>query len=161
MDHSSSIPMPTSGLASWHEPVARAAGQIPDSLILLAARVFPAAVFWQSGRTKMDGLAVRDATFFLFENEYALPLIPPDIAAYLAVFAEHLFPMLLVLGLATRLSALALLGMTLVIQVFVYPGAWVTHGLWATCLLLLVAKGAGAVSVDRLVTRHLAGSAPG
>lgn len=137
----------------WHDILARAAGRIPDSLILLAARIFPAAVFWQSGRTKMQGWTIRDATFFLFENEYALPLIPPDIAAYLATAAEHVFPVLLVLGLATRYAAAALLGMTLVIQLFVYPGAWATHGLWATCFLLLIARGGGAASLDHALGR--------
>jgi len=144
---------PRPGLAPVVEALVRLAGRIPDTLILIGARLFPAAVFWLSGRTKMDGFAMRDATFFLFENEYALPLIPPDLAAYLATAAEHAFPVLLVLGLGTRVAAAALLGMTLVIQVFVYPGAWVTHGLWATCFLLLIARGAGVVSLDHLIAR--------
>ena len=138
-----------------HDTVARLAGRIPDSLILLTARIFPAAVFWQSGRTKMQGWTIRDATFFLFENEYALPLVPPEIAAYMATMAEHVFPVLLVLGLGTRFAAAALLGMTLVIQTFVYPGAWVTHGLWATCFLLLIARGGGTVSLDHAIFRKL------
>jgi putative oxidoreductase len=151
MSHARNMAPP--GLASLVEAPARLAGRIPDSLILIGARLFPAAVFWLSGRTKMDGFAMRDATFFLFEHEYALPLIPPDLAAYLATAAEHVFPVLLVLGLGTRFAAAALLAMTLVIQVFVYPGAWVTHGLWATCFLLLVARGAGVVSLDHLLAR--------
>jgi len=138
-----------------HDAVARFAGRIPDSLLLLAARIFPAAVFWQSGRTKMQGWTIRDATFFLFENEYALPLLPPEIAAYLATTAEHVFPVLLVLGLGTRFAAAALLGMTLVIQTFVYPAAWVTHGLWATCFLLLMARGGGTLSLDYAILRKL------
>ena len=138
-----------------HDTVARLAGRIPDSLILLTARIFPAAVFWQSGRTKMQGWTIRDATFFLFENEYALPLVPPEIAAYMATMAEHVFPVLLVLGLGTRFAAAALLGMTLVIQTFVYPGAWITHGLWATCFLLLIARGGGTVSLDHAIFRKL------
>ena len=138
-----------------HATVARFAGRIPDSLLLLAARIFPAAVFWQSGRTKMQGWTIRDATFFLFENEYALPLLPPEIAAYLATTAEHVFPVLLVLGLGTRFAAAALLGMTLVIQIFVYPAAWVTHGLWATCFLLLIARGGGTLSLDYAILRKL------
>ena len=141
------------GAGSAYGVVTRQFERIPESLVLFAARIFPAAVFWQSGRSKMQGWSIREAAFFLFENEYNLPVIPPELAAYLATTAEHVFPVLLVLGLATRLSALALLGMTLVIQVFVYPSAWVTHGLWATCLLLLVSKGGGAVSVDRLLAR--------
>jgi putative oxidoreductase len=124
---------------------------IPYALVALAARIFPAAVFWRSGQTKVQGWRVTDAAVFLFREEYKLPLIDPVIAAYLAAFAEHLFPALLVVGLATRLSALALLLMTLVIQIFVYPGAWPTHGTWIACFLVLVARGGGAISIDRLI----------
>ena len=119
-------------------------------LIALAGRLGIAAVFWQSGRTKVDGwLTVNDSAIELFRTEYQLPLLPPELAAHLAAYAEHLFPLLLVLGLCTRLSALALLGMTLVIQVFVYPQAWPTHLVWATVLLYLAGRGAGGLSLDR------------
>lgn len=124
---------------------------LPYSLIALAARVFPAAVFWLSGRTKVDGFSLKPSTLFLFENEYDLPIIPPEIAARLATMAEHLFPVLLILGLMTRFSALALLGMTAVIQTFVYPSAWATHGLWAACFLMLVGRGPGAWSLDAML----------
>ena len=100
---------------------------IPHNLIALSARLGAAGVFWQSARTKMDGFTIKDTTFFLFREEYALPLIPPEIAAVMATTAEHVFSILLLLGLATRLSAAALLAMTLVIQIFVYPLAWPTH----------------------------------
>jgi putative oxidoreductase len=123
--------------------------RIPYALVALAARVFPAVVFWQSARTKVDGFSIKDSTWFLFEHEYALPVIPSARAAVLATVSEHVFAVLLILGLMTRFSALALLTMTAVIQVFVYPGAWVTHGLWAACLLMLIARGPGALSVDR------------
>jgi putative oxidoreductase len=123
--------------------------RIPYALVGLAARVFPAVVFWQSARTKVDGFAIKDSTWFLFEHEYALPVIPSVWAAVLATVSEHAFAVLLILGLMTRFSALALLTMTAVIQVFVYPGAWVTHGLWAACFLTLIARGPGAPSVDR------------
>lgn len=125
-------------------------GAIPDALVALLQRVFPALVFWQSGQTKVDGFSIKGSTWFLFEHEYALPLIPHELAAVLATVAEHLLPVLLVLGLCTRLSALGLLGMTAVIQIFVYPGAWMTHGLWAAPLLAVVARGPGAWSVDHL-----------
>ena len=119
-------------------------------LIALAGRLGMAAVFWQSGRTKVDSwLTVNDSAIELFRTEYQLPLLPPELAAHLAAYAEHLFPLLLVLGLCTRLSALALLGMTLVIQVFVYPQAWPTHLVWATVLLYLAGRGAGHLSADR------------
>lgn len=125
--------------------------RLPDAPVALMLRVFPALVFWQSGRTKVEGLSIKDSTWFLFEHEYALPLIPHELAAVIATVAEHLLPVLLVLGLFTRLSALALLGMTAVIQVFVYPGAWMTHGLWAAPLLAVVARGPGRWSVDHLL----------
>ena len=123
----------------------------PDALVALVLRVFPALVFWQSGQTKVEGFSIKDSTWFLFEHEYALPLIPPEMAAVTATVAEHLLPVLLVLGLCTRLSALGLLGMTAVIQIFVYPDAWMTHGLWAAMLLAVVARGAGRWSVDHLI----------
>jgi len=123
---------------------------LPDALLYLLVRVGIASVFFLSGRTKVEGLlSITPGTYELFRSEYALPLLPPELAAHLATYAEHLFPLLLVLGLATRLSALALLGMTLVIQVFVYPDAWSTHLSWAALLLVLVGRGAGAWSLDR------------
>ncbi len=124
---------------------------IPYSLIALAARIFPAAVFWYSARTKVEGLTITDSTYFLFENEYALPFIPFELAAVLATLAEHAFSVLLVLGLFTRLSALSLLAMTMVIQIFVYPQAWPTHGIWAACFLLLIARGPGRFSLDAVL----------
>ena len=132
---------------------------IPYSLVALAARVFPAAVFWQSGQTKLDAnWHVSENAVYLFKEEYQLPLVDPSLAAHLATFAEHLFPVLLVLGLATRFSALALLGMTAVIQLFVYPDAWPTHGTWAALFLLLVARGPGVVSLDHLIGRASRGA---
>ncbi|HXF07466.1 MAG TPA: DoxX family protein [Candidatus Acidoferrales bacterium] len=144
-------------------------GRIPDSLIALIGRFSIAAVFWLSGQTKIEGLAINlvqgefrlgwphlsDSALSLFQEEYALPLIPPAWAATLAAVAEHVLPVLILIGLATRLSALGLLGMTLVIQVFVYPGAYPTHGVWATVLLYLIAKGPGRLSIDAWVaTRY-------
>lgn len=124
---------------------------LPHAAVGLALRLFPAAVFWASARTKVEGWAIADSTWFLFEHEYALPLIPSAWAAVLATLAEHLLSALLVLGLLTRLAALGLLTMTLVIQIFVYPEAWVTHGLWAACFLALIRFGPGALSLDRLL----------
>lgn len=128
---------------------------VPLSLVLLCARIFPAAVFWQSGQTKVEGWQVTDSAVALFQEEYRLPVIDPWLAAHLAAFAEHFFPVLLVLGLATRLSALALFGMTMVIEILVYPDAWPTHGVWATCFLLLILRGPGAVSLDALIAKQL------
>ena len=117
----------------------------------LIDRIAVGAIFFLSGRTKVEGfLTVTDSAYSLFREEYRLPLIPPEVAAHLAAYAEHLFPALIVLGLFTRFSALALLGMTLVIQVFVYPDAWPTHLSWAGLLLYLIGRGAGALSLDRV-----------
>ena len=127
------------------------AGRIPFSLLALASRLSIAAIFWRSGQTKVSGFAIREETFVLFREEYKVPLLPPDLAAYMATTAEHVFPILLVAGFATRLSALGLLGMTAVIQLFVYPGAWPEHGLWATLLVWIIARGGGAASLDHLI----------
>jgi putative oxidoreductase len=124
---------------------------IPCWLIALAARIFPAAVFWQSGQTKVAGFHLKPSAIALFENEYQLPWIDPTVAAYASAFAEHCFPILLVIGLATRFSALALLVMTAVIEVFVYPAAWPTHGVWASCFLVVIARGPGWLSLDHLM----------
>ena len=125
---------------------------LPMPVLLLVQRLGIAAVFFQSGRTKVEGLfTVPQTTIDLFELEYALPLVTPKIAAYLAAGAEHLFPILLLLGLCTRLSAAALLGMTLVIQLFVYPDAWPTHLSWAGLMLPVIALGGGRFSLDRLL----------
>ena len=126
-------------------------GLIPYDIAALAVRVFPAVVFWQSGRTKVDGFAIKDSTWFLFQDLYALPLIPSAWAAVTATVAEHVLPILLILGLLSRLSALGLLTMTAVIQLFVFPEAWLTHGLWAASLLVVVSRGPGRLSVDYLL----------
>lgn len=130
------------------------ADRIPGSIIAVMARISISAVFWQSGQTKMDGFRVTDQAVFLFEYEYGLPLIPPVWAAHAAAFAEHFFPVLLVLGLASRLSATALLAMTLVIEIFVYPEAWVVHLMWATVLTYIIARGPGVFSCDHLIKKR-------
>ncbi|MCB1481738.1 MAG: DoxX family protein [Rhodobiaceae bacterium] len=124
---------------------------IPDSVISIVARIGAAGVFFRSGQTKVNGFEITDSTYYLFREEYALPIIPPEIAAHLAVFAEHAFPVLLIIGLATRFSALALLGMTAVIQIFVYPGSWPDHAIWAAALLFIAARGPGFASLDHLL----------
>ena len=144
---------PLAGLRGlWHDLADQLTRLVPHDALALIDRVAIAAIFFLSGRTKVEGwLTVTDSTYSLFRDEYRLPLIPVEIAAHAAAWAEHLFPLLLVLGLFTRLSALALLGMTLVIQVFVYPDAWPTHLSWAGLLLYLVGRGAGTLSLDRLL----------
>lgn len=154
--------VPASRLPAWRWTFLRLTERIPHSLIALLGRFSIAAVFWNSGQTKVEGFALNlvtgdftigwprlsDSALALFQDEYRLPLLAPELAAPLAAIAEHVFPLLLLVGLGTRLSALALLGMTLVIQVLVYPGAYATHGTWGAVLLFLMARGPGAWSVD-------------
>jgi putative oxidoreductase len=154
MNRSANAPTHTLGGRSirerWNALAGGLSRAIGHDVLALAGRLSLAAIFFLSGRTKVEGLlTVTDGTFELFRSEYRLPVLAPEVAAYLATYAEHLLPLLLVLGLFTRLSALALLGMTLTIQVFVYPDAWPTHLSWAAVLLYLAGRGAGAVSVDR------------
>lgn len=164
----------SSGASSMARLIDAAIGvfeRIPHSLIAFIARFSIAAVFWNSGQTKVQGLVVNlvsgefklgwpslsDSALALFQDEYKLPFIPPEFAAPMAATAEHLFPLLILIGLGTRFSALALLGMTLVIQLFVYPGAYATHGTWAAVLMYLVARGPGMFSVDHWLASRRAG----
>lgn len=144
--------LPTTGLrAIYNRCAARLSSWIGHDLLALVARFGIAGTFWLSGRTKVQGwLTISDSAIALFAEEYRLPLIPPSAAAHLAAYAEHLFPILLVLGLATRASALALLAMTAVIQIFVYPDAWPTHLTWAAALFYLAGRGAGRHALDRV-----------
>jgi putative oxidoreductase len=143
---------PTGLRAGWNRFADALERWIGHSLLALAARFAIAGIFFMSGRTKVEGwLTVKDSAVALFAEEYRVPLLPPELAAHLAAYAEHLFPILLVLGLCTRLSAAALLGMTAVIQLFVYPDAWPTHLSWAGLLLYLIGRGAGAWSLDRVL----------
>lgn len=142
--------------------------RIPDSLIAFLARFSIAAVFWSSGQTKIEGFALNfvtgevqfgwphlsDSAVALFRDEYKVPFLAPSVAAPMTALAEHILPILLLLGLATRVSAMGLLGMTLVIQMFVYPGAYATHATWAVALLLLIAHGPGSLSLDYWFTRR-------
>ncbi len=137
--------------------VAFAASRWFEGLALLFTRVALAGIFWRSGRSKVvegSSLEISDTTYFLFENEYSGVPIPADIAAPMATYAEHAFPILLVLGLATRFSALSLLIMTLVIQFFVYPEAWwAVHIVWVAMALVLISRGAGIFSLDVAIAR--------
>lgn len=143
-----------SGLAGLIVRMNEIMAAIPYWFVALIVRIPIAAVFWRSGQTKVDGWRVSDTAIELFKDEYKLPVIDPTIAAYIATFAEHFFPILLVLGLATRFAALSLLIMTLVIEIFVYPDAWPTHGTWAACFLVLMSQGAGKVSLDHLIAQR-------
>lgn len=158
-------PTQSSSLADRARSAVSLLARIPDTLIALVARFSIAAVFWNSGQTKIDGLVINfvtgdfklgwprlsDSAIALFQDEYKLPLIPPELAAPMAATAEHVLPLLILFGLGTRFAALGLLGMTLVIQTFVYPGAYPTHGTWAAVLLFLIAHGPGKVSLDHWI----------
>lgn len=151
-DPAASADVTAAGLrGSWNRLASVLTGLIGHGLLALAARLAVAAIFFLSGRTKVEGfLTVTDGAYTLFRDEYKVPLLAPELAAHLATYAEHLFPALLVLGFFTRLSAAALLGMTAVIQIFVYPDAWPTHLSWAALMLYLIGRGAGPASLDRL-----------
>jgi putative oxidoreductase len=143
--------------APYNRVVATLSAAWIESLMLLFVRISLAGIFWRSGRTKVDEgswLSVSDTAKFLFEEEYSGVPLPAEFAAYMATYAEHLFPLLLVIGLFTRLSALALLGMTMVIQIFVYPEAWWSvHMIWVALALVLIVRGGGSISLDRLLVR--------
>lgn len=166
----SAAPGPGSSVQQRLQQLNELFARIPNSLVALLARFSIAAVFWNSGQTKVKGFMLNivsgdfqwgwpqlsDSAVDLFADEYKLPLLSPQWAAPLAAVAEHVLPLLILLGLATRLSSLALLGMTLVIQVFVYPGAYATHGTWAAVLLYLMVHGPGRISVDHWLAERAA-----
>lgn len=137
------------------------------SLLSFVARFSVASVFWKSGQTKVSGfeldivnmkfsigaVSLSDSALELFKEEYQLPLVPYELAAYSASVAEHILPALLLLGIASRFSALGLFIMTLVIQLLVYPSAYTLHGLWASTLLLIIFYGPGKLSFDHLIAK--------
>jgi putative oxidoreductase len=139
-------------ISTYDRAVAAISGPRMFGLTLLFTRIVLAGVFWRSGRTKVEEgswLSISETTYYLFADEYAGVPLPSDLAAVLATVSENLFPILLVLGLFTRMSAMALLGMTMVIQIFVYPDAWWSvHALWAALALILIMRGSGAISLD-------------
>lgn len=132
-------------------------GRTPESIALLMLRVALAGVFWRSGQSKLaEGSAwqISETTYVMFQTEYAGVPLPAHIAAVTATVGEHLFPALLLLGLFTRLSALSLLAMTMVIQIFVYPEAWwAVHILWAAMAVMLICRGGGVLSLDAVLTK--------
>ena len=126
--------------------------RLPYSLLAIPLRLAVATVFWDSAQSH---LANWQTTLELFQNDYSLPLLSPLLAAYFAVAVEVATPVMLVLGLWTRVASLLLLGMVTVIEVFIYPQAWPTHIQWAAMLLVLLCRGAGRYSVDQILGRYL------
>lgn len=136
-------------IARIHDRVTAA---VPEWPLVLLLRVGVAVPFFLSGRTKVEGLlTITPSTRYLFAEEYRVPLLSPDLAAALATYAEHILPILLVVGFLTRPAAFGLLAMTLVIQLFVIPGGWPAHLLWAGPLVYLLARGPGLASLDRVL----------
>jgi len=130
----------------------RALDAVPYTLLAIPLRLAVAVVFWNSAQAH---LANWDTTLYLFDDQYRVPLLPSALAAYMAVTIEVATPPLLVLGLLTRAASAVLLGMTTVIEVFVYPQAWPTHIQWAAMMLVLLCRGPGKFSLDWLIRRHL------
>ncbi len=144
--------MLTSNLLTTVEEARSWLGRFPSSLIELLFRIGIGSVFFKSGLTKIANWTI---TVGLFRDEYRVPVIPPEFAAYMATAAELTFPVLLVLGIGARFGALGLLGMTLVIQTFVYPENWSEHLLWASLLIYVLTRGAGPLSLDHLIARSV------
>ena len=152
MNYTATTPtMPSFSLAQLPKAVLRLLDRMPVAIPQLFFRFGMALVFWRSAQSK---LASWDTTITLFREEYRVPVLPPEVAAYLATTVELTTPVLLVLGFATRLGAAAMLGMALVIQVFVYPENYPDHILWTGPLLYLILRGPGMVSVDHLIRRR-------
>ncbi|NCP22539.1 MAG: DoxX family protein [Erythrobacter sp.] len=139
-------------LSSYDRTVKLIGGAAIESVMLLFTRIVFAGIFWRSARTKVEEdswFSISDTTYYLFAEEYSGVPLPSDFAAVMATISEHAFPILLLVGLFTRFSALALLGMTMVIQIFVYPEAWWSvHALWAALALILITRGGGKLSFD-------------
>ncbi len=144
----------TTGPLRWRRDFVAARewlGRFPLSLILFAMRIGVGFVFFNSGMLKINSF---EFAVKLFQDEYRLPFIDPVTGAKLAAFTELTFPLFLFFGLATRLATLPLLGMVAVIEIFVYPQAWVEHLLWASVLLMLLTRGPGKISFDHLIERY-------
>lgn len=146
-----------SSLAAIVAGVVRLLDRVPYAILALPLRFAVATVFWNSGQTKLLNW---DTTIELFTDEYKVPLLPPEIAANMALGIELATPVLLVFGFLTRAAALVLLGMTTIIEVFVYPQAWPTHIQWAAMLLVLLCRGPGPISLDHVIWRYWLGQNP-
>lgn len=138
------------GPLALYAAMVRRLGRTPEALLLLLLRIGVAMVFWKAGQTKLQSW---DSTIFLFAEEYRVPLLPPELAAYLATAVELGGAVALILGLGTRFAALALLALVAVIQLFVYPTLWPDHLFWFAALLILLVRGAGAWSLDGVLAR--------
>jgi putative oxidoreductase len=157
MTTSASNPASTTPSAGMSASIVARLNAVPYWVLAIPLRLAVATIFWNSAMTK---LANWDTALSLFAEEYKVPLLPPELAAYMAVSIELAAPVLLMLGLLTRATSLVLLGMTAVIEIFVYPLAWPTHLQWTAMLLVLLCRGPGKLSLDALIGRRL-GLSPG
>jgi len=155
MTNSTVIASVCSSMAGSFKQVLDWLDRVPYTLLAIPLRFAVATVFWNSAMTKLPSW---DTTIMLFTDEYRVPLLSPELAAYVATSIELSMPVLLVLGFLTRPAAAVLLGMTTIIEVFVYPQAWPTHIQWAAMLLVLLARGPGTFSVDWLIRRRMLGN---
>ncbi|MDA1184419.1 MAG: DoxX family protein [Acidobacteria bacterium] len=151
------IPQESTGLAMFDRARERLA-TFPLSILQLGMRIGVGAVFFKAGLIKYNS---PEFTLLLFRDEYQVPLLPPEVAAQMAMVQELTIPILLFVGLATRLATLPMLGMILVIQTFVYPEAWTDHFMWASALVFVLTRGPGVFSLDHLIARGLASRAAG
>jgi putative oxidoreductase len=140
-----------SSLRFWFISVQGWLGRFPLSIIQLAMRIGVGSVYFKAGLLKFNS---PESTVALFQSEYKVPLLDPALAAHLSTYVEIIFPVLLFLGLATRIATLPLLGEIAVIELFVYPLAWTDHLVWGSILLFLLTRGPGALSVDHLIDRY-------
>ena len=144
-------------VSAYDRAVALASSRLPEGVALLMTRIALGGVFWRSGRSKVEPdtwFTISDGTRYLFETDYSGVPLPPNISVVMATTAEHVFPVLLLLGLGTRFAALGLLGMTMTIQIFVFPDAWwPVHSLWVAMAAILIVRGGGLFSLDALIAR--------
>lgn len=147
---------PDMSLTGRLDRLRRAASRFPLSLIEFGMRFAVGATFFRSGLLKLQSF---DTAIALFRDEYRLPLLPPELAAYLGTAVEMSAPVLLVLGIFARLGAATLLAMTLTIQFLVYPENWPEHLMWGSILAYVLSRGAGALSMDRVIAFNLFGRA--
>jgi putative oxidoreductase len=144
-------------MTPFAKPVRAAVGAlntVPYDVLALIARAATFSVFWRSGTQKLSDWS---STLLLFQNEYHTPVLPPQIAAYMATTMEIGCSSLVLVGLMTRVSTLLLLGMTATIQLFIYPDAWPTHIQWLAFMAVIVLRGPGRVSLDALIGPRLIG----
>jgi putative oxidoreductase len=150
------MPMHASTIIGRLDAARSRLARFPLSILELGLRVAVGATFFRSGMNKVESF---DTAIVLFREEYRLPLLPPEIAAYLGTAVELSAPVLLVLGLFARLGAAALFAMTMTIQFLVYPANWPEHLMWASILAYVLTRGPGALSIDRIVAFNLFGRA--